>query len=190
MWTMAKHCNHLFRKRFRKSKSYCLRMGILMLVIHFAACTPMNETEREYLEKRAEEKEQMENFSSRLQSGSQLSDVLKKAQEHPVEGVGSSQEWVIAKLDRVKLEEKMDIPYQNWVVRPKSDKLYEVRFIYSTLGDNYEVTKKGFSWQVDTLIDRVTGPNELDEAELEPSYRRRGREDTAAQTREKRWSLD
>jgi len=190
MWTMTIHCNHLFRKRFRKSKSYCQQRGILFLLGWLAGCTPMSDTEREYLEKRAEEKEQMENFSSRLQTGGQLSDVLKKAQNHPVEGVGTSQEWVVAKLDRIKLEEKMDIPYQNWVVRPQSDKLYEVRFIYSTLGNNYEVTKKGFSWQVDTLIDRVTGPNELDEAELEPSYRRRGRQDTAVQTREKRWSLD
>lgn len=181
------HCNPLIRKACNIfSRWIRLILPLLILGIH-PGCTPLSETEKEYLEQRDANRELEEKFNAGLSENDRQQEVLAKAKAHPVEGVGTSEQWVTAKMD----EENEQIAFQNWIVRQKSEHIFEVRFLYTTLDTSFQIKKKGYSWTVNKLLDyKVTGPIEMDEAELVPSYRRKGEVKTERDRSEERWTLE
>lgn len=181
------YCNPIIRKAVEKICRTVLPCIFAWMGLQGTGCTPLSETEKEYLEQRDADRELEEKFSAGLGESDRQQEVLEKVKNHPVEGVGTSEEWVKAQLD----EETEQIAFQNWIVRQKSDQVFEVRFLYTTLNDTFQITKKGFSWSVNKLLDfKVTGPETLDSAELEPSFRRKDANQSVRSRTEERWSLE
>jgi hypothetical protein len=174
-----------FRLPFRPTLPPLLAMAVAAL----CGCTPLSEKEKEYLERRQEEREEQESFSQRMQSSEQINAVIQKVKAHPVEGGTAAENWINLKMQQLR-DRKVEIIYQKWTSSQKTTDRHEVRFLYTVLGDNYEPEKHGYLWEVDNTLDQVTGPLELSSAELEPAYKKRGQSQAEIKRRQNRWSLE
>ncbi len=154
-----------------------------------AGCTPMSEQEKSYLERMEKERDDREEFSKTLGSRDELSDAVKKVKEalHPD---GETME-TFAKVRESENAQKGNIIWRQWSASLRSQNNYDVKYLYTVLDrKDYQATKHGFSWTYDETLDRVDGPREMTQEELQPRSRKR-EEATTEKTREADpWSLE
>ena len=154
-----------------------------------AGCTPMSEQEKTYLDRMSKEREEREEFSKTLGSRDELADAVKKVKEasHPD---GETME-TFAKVQESEKAQQGNIIWRQWSASLRSQNNYDVKYLFTVLDrKDYQATKYGFSWTYDETLDRVDGPREMTQEELQPRSRKR-EEATTEKTREADpWSLE
>ncbi|MFT5121971.1 MAG: hypothetical protein ACI9TH_000499 [Kiritimatiellia bacterium] len=148
----------LFRQTLRR-----MLIGASLLTI-LCSCTPVTEREQEYLDSQKEEKEKEDAFGKKLDAGAEQAEMIKKVQEKERPDGLTNEEW----LNRHMAGEARvgTIPVDDWVATELSANNFEVRYTYTLLNRNYEPTKKGMAWKIDSVLERVIGPRILTPEEL------------------------
>ena len=154
-----------------------------------AGCTPMSEQEKSYLDRMSKEREEREEFSKTLGSRDELADAVKKVKEatHPD---GETME-TFTKVQESEKAQHGNIIWRQWSSSLRSQNNYDVKYLFTVLDrKDYQATKHGFVWTYDETLDRVDGPREMTQEELQPRSRKR-EEATTEKTREADpWSLE
>jgi len=134
------------------------------IVIGSTGCTPMTDTEREYMEKQKEEEEEAGAFRKDLEAGSEMNEIIQKVKDFRREDGFSNEEW----LDRYMARHKQvaNVIWDDWVPRKVAEDKYEVKYLFTLLNGQYESEKHGLLWRVDNVIDRIIGPREMEPEEL------------------------
>jgi hypothetical protein len=103
------------------------------------------------------------------------SEALKLVKQNPAEeGEGTMADWMQHILDT----ETGQTMFPRWSAKRRGVNRYEVRFVYTVLGEDYRITKKGYSWSVDLVLRTVGPPRVIPVDELmrgKPRQRRRNR---------------
>ena len=152
-------------KTFSTLRSILPRTGLAAFgALVLCSCTPMRQTEQDYLDAQQEESEKEDAFGRKLDVGAQQAEMIKKVQEKERTDGLTHGEW----LSRFMAGEARSgsVPVDDWVSTKLSENTFEVRYIYTLLDRNYESTKKGMAWKVDSVLDRVIGPRVLTPEEL------------------------
>ena len=174
---------------FRRHLSHLPAAALAAAIGLTAGCTPMSEQEKTYLDRMSKEREEREEFSKTLGSRDELADAVKKVKEatHPN---GETMET----FTKVRESEKAlhgNIIWRQWSASLRSQNNYDVKYLFTVLDrKDYQAAKHGFSWTYDETLDRVDGPREMTQEELQPRSRKR-EEATTEKTREADpWSLE
>ncbi len=155
-------------------------------LISLCACAPVTESERAYFESREKEQEQQQAFIHAMAEANSIEGALVMVKEYPApDESGSTEQWI----EREQARLSGDVLFPRWEGLRKGPNKFDVLFTYTHRDQDYNIVKKGYGWEVDTLLKLVTGPRDLDDAEMETRPRR-----TAAQneyeTLRKEFSLE
>ena len=144
---------------------------LLLLLGGGISCTPLSDTEQEYLDRRREETEAFEAMGDALASGEEEAKYRKKVQEAEMADGQSMEQWLRTVLAEAGGSRITSL--DRWSVKKLSDTVHEVKFTYSVMDDSNSVQRKGYSWKVDDVLDQVDGPRELKLAETRSASERR-----------------
>ena len=177
----------VFRKV--KRKRACVARGgkflcASTLLLAMNACTPMSETEKEYLDAERQKKEELETFEQNMTQQAKISQVIEKVQSWKQEDGRTAEQYANVQKDTAEGQAMMG----QWNAAQKGDKLYEVTFRFLLVDQLYNKQRIGFRWMLDENLDRITGPKEIETEQV------RSRNEKESQTRNLRsrdpWSLE
>ena len=136
--------------------------GILPLFVPAAlllgACAPTTEREKEYFEQREAEREARESLRSKLIDPVRDVDVIAMVSTSAApDKVGSTAEWVNRNLNQLGGQ----VMFPRWRATRQGSNKFDVRFTYTIIDERNSMTKKGYSWSVDTVLNMVGPPREL-----------------------------
>ena len=57
--------------------------------------------------------------------------------------------------------ETSGVMFEDWKVSRRKQDLYEVRFVYTVMDEHHKITRKGYSWRVNRLLQTVDPPRVL-----------------------------
>lgn len=157
--------------------------GIILggCLVGLSACTPVSESERAYFESREKEQEQQQAFIHAMAEANSIEGALAMVKEYPApDETGTTEEWI----DREQARLSGDVLFPRWEGLRKGPNKFEVQFTYTHRDEDYNIVKKGYGWEVDTLLKLVNGPRELEDAELETRPRRTAAQDQYETLRE------
>ncbi len=157
---------------------------LLIALAALAACTPMSDSEKDYLEKRREEREAEARFQDNLTQNAKINDLLKKVKEWKHEDGRTAEQFVRIQMDQAEGQ----VLSPTWSVSQKKQGLFHVTCRYMMLDADYNRVRIGYRWIVDEQLDRITGPETLRPEELAS---RSERETRTRQLRQRDpWSLE
>ncbi len=135
--------------------------GLAFLAV--AGCSPATDAERAYMESRAGERQQREQMQRTLDGVSEDAAAIDMAKDSPAkDGPGTAEQWI----EQLTAREQGHLMFPRWEGVPRSLNKYEVRYTYTVMSESGSITKKGYAWDVDLMLKAVTGPRELDAADL------------------------
>jgi len=161
-----------------------LRAAVWLGCLALAACTPMSETEREYLEKRREEREAEANFQDNLTHNAKINELLKKVKEWKQEDGRTAEQFMRIEMDKAKGQ----VLAPAWTVNQTKRGVFHVTCRFMMLDEDYNRVRVGFRWMVDEQLDRITGPETLRPEEMASRTERETR--TQQLRRRDPWSLE
>lgn len=123
-----------------------------------AACTPMTDTEKEYLENRKREREAKEAFEEDLERNATINAMISKVKGWKQEDGRTAQQFVQVKLDTLEGQKMMG----QWNVDQEGEQLFHVTYRFLYIGADYTRERRGYRWIVNEGFDRIVGPEELD----------------------------
>jgi hypothetical protein len=147
---------------FRPGLAAC-GVAASLTLLGAAGCSPASDAERAYIESRATEQQQREQMERTLEGGSESAAAIDMAKRSPAEdGPGTAEQWI----ERLTAGERGTLLFPRWEGLRRSLNKYEVRYSYTVMNESGNITKKGYAWEVDLMVKTVTGPRDLEAADL------------------------
>lgn len=169
---------------FVANHSAMLRGLAVIWLIGVAACTPMSETEKEYLEAQKEKAEEQSAFREGMEQSGRQSEVISKVKEWKQEDGYTAEKFVQVRGDLESGEKMMD----SWTAVEERDKVFKVSYTYLHIDEDYVKERRGYTWIYNENVDRISGPEPIKPKEV------RSRKDKETMTRNLRsrdpWSLE
>ena len=139
----------------------------------WTGCEPVSEQERAYFEARAMEEEQEGLLMETKTEWNTVDGAIEMARTTMMADTnvfaGTHGEWVRARVEQVR----GDVMFPRWEGQRKGANRFEVRYTHTEIDDDYNLERVGFTWNVDTMLKLVDGPQPIDPAELAPRERPR-----------------
>ena len=89
-----------FQHSLRPSTLRLTASGLALAVL--SACTPMSEAEKEYLQKRQEERDAESQFQDNITHNAKINDLLKKVKEWKQEDGHTAEQYIRIQIDSAK----------------------------------------------------------------------------------------
>ncbi len=102
-------------------------------------------------------------------NGAEEDEAIELVKQHEApEGEGTVEEWI----DRQIGEKRGDVMFPRWEARRSAPNRYEVRYTYTYRDVDLRIEKRGYQWDVDTMIDVVGDMTHLSPEEVDGRARR------------------
>jgi hypothetical protein len=122
----------------------------------------MSEAEKEYLQKRQEERDAESQFQDNITHNAKINDLLKKVKEWKQEDGHTAEQYIRIQIDSAKGQ----VLTPAWTVTQKRQGVYHVTCRYMQVDEEYNRIRIGYRWAVDEQLDRITGPEKLRQEDL------------------------
>lgn len=155
-----------------------------------ASCTPQ-EGENEYRRRRQDydttRSRGVDSLAEVVVDSAKSEDVLKMVKEYQSPDAAiNTDTWLARQL----YGDPGQIMFERWDVQRRGASKYEARFTYTRVGGDNRMVKRGWSWNVDTVLKVVSPPRELAVDEQVGRSRRSASDDAARRVRAAEASLE
>ncbi len=121
-------------------------------------CSPETEQEREYFEQRAAERQERERLAEALQGGTRHAEAIRMVQESKSTESGQTVSSWITSLQEGRTE---DVLFPRWDATARGANRFRVTYTFTLMDDDYRIEKKGYKWDVDLVLNIVSGPDPM-----------------------------
>lgn len=134
----------------------------LLLVLALSGCGAQTDSERSYFAAREAERLQQQELRNAVVSIVPDQEILSLVFSNAApDGMGTTKDWV----DRLASSQSGQILFPRWQVARRGANRYEVRYTYTRIDVTNNLTRGGFSWNVEAALKLVDEPNTLTIAE-------------------------
>lgn len=133
------------------------------LTLLLVACAPQTAAERAYFEQKAAEQQERRDLKSRLTDNTlKDTDIIGIVSSNAApDNIGTIDDW----LKRRVGEAEGQVLFPRWKVVRHGTSKYEVQYAYSVIDPQNRIVKRGYQWQVDTILKLVGNPRDIVYAE-------------------------
>lgn len=137
-------------------------------MLGMTSCDPVSDPDRGYHDIQDRGRQQ-ELFRQALMDETAADEAIEIAKRHVApDGAGTVEEWI----DNRRMEPEGEIMFPRWETRRTGPNRYEVRYTYTFRGEDLTIEKRGFAWEVDTMIDVVGDMTILSPEDIDARTRR------------------
>jgi hypothetical protein len=131
----------------------------LVLTLLAAACAPQTAAERAYFEQKAAEKQELRELKSKLNDTTlKDSDIIGIVSSNAApDGIGTIDDWLKRKVG----EAEGQVLFPRWKVMRHGSTKFEVQHTFNVIDPQNRIIKRGYQWQVDTVVKLVGNPRDL-----------------------------
>lgn len=134
----------------------------LLLLLGLSGCGAQTESERSYFAAREAERLQQQELRNAVVSIVPDKEILALVYSNAApDGVGTTEDWV----ERMALNHDGQLLFPRWHVTRRGANRYEVKYTFTRIDVTNNLTRGGFSWNVDAALKLVDPPNALTIAE-------------------------